>query len=103
MPDEPPIEGRVSALEQTAERHETRINAHGQEIDQMREMLIADHADNRHRDETMRRIEGKQDKLSGKMDALLLQPGEKWDAAKSTVVAVVITAVVTWLLSQVGI
>ena len=103
MQDEPPIEGRVSALEQTAERHESRISAHGKEIDELREMLIADHADNRHRDETMLRIEGKQDKLSGKIDALLLQPGEKWDTAKNTVVAVVITAVVTWVLAQIGI
>lgn len=102
MPDEPPIEGRVSALEQTAERHERRISAHGQEIDQLREMYIADHADNRHRDETMRRIESKQDKLSGKIDTLLMQPGEQWKSLRNTVIAVIATAVVTWMLSRIG-
>ncbi len=102
MAEDPTIDGRVTALEQTAERHETRITAHGQEIDELREMLIADHADNRHRDETMRRIESKQDKLSGKIDTLLLQPAEKWNDATKTAVAVVVTAIVTWILSRIG-
>lgn len=103
MADDPTIDGRVAALEQTAERHETRITAHGQEIDELREMLIADHADNRHRDETMRRIESKQDKLSGKIDTLLMQPAKKWDDVTKTVITVVVTAIATWLLSNIGI
>lgn len=102
MAEDPTTDGRLAALEQTAERHENRISAHGKEIDELREMLIADHADNRHRDETMRRIESKQDKLSGKIDTLLMQPAEKWDSVTRTVVTVVVTAVATWLLSHIG-
>ena len=103
MIEDPTIDGRVTALEQTAERHETRITAHGQEIDELREMLIADHADNRHRDEAMRRIESKQDKLSGKIDTLLMQPAKRWDDVTKTVITVVVTAIATWLLSNIGI
>ena len=102
MAEDPTTDGRLAALEQTAERHENRISAHGKEIDELREMLIADHADNRHRDETMRRIESKQDKLSGKIGTLLMQPAEKWDSVTRTVVTVVVTAVATWLLSHIG-
>lgn len=102
MADDQTIDGRVTALEQTAERHETRITTHGKEIDELREMLIADHADNRHRDETMRRIESKQDNLSGKIDSLLLKPANRWEDAKWIVISVIITAVATYLLSNIG-
>ena len=47
-------------------------------------------------------IESKQDTLSGKIDSLLLKPASKWEDAKWIVISVVITAVATWLLSNVG-
>ncbi len=103
MADDATIDGRVAALEQTAERHETRITAHGKEIDELHDMLINERAGNRYRDETMQRIESKQDKLSGKIDTLLMQPAEKWNSATKTVVTVVITAVATLILSYLGI
>ncbi len=103
MADDTTIDGRVTALEQTAERHETRITAHGKEIDELHDMLINERAGNRYRDEAMQRIESKQDKLSGKIDTLLMQPAEKWNSATKTIVTVIVTAVTTLLLSYLGI
>lgn len=102
MADDQSMDVRVMALEQTAERHETRITAHGREIDELHDMVIADRADNRHRDETMQRIESKQDNLSGKLDTLLMQPAKKWNDATWVVISVAITAVAAWLLSRFG-
>ncbi len=102
MADDQTIDGRVTALEQTAERHETRITTHGKEIDKLNEAMIEKRVNDSHRDETMRRIESKQDTLSGKIDSLLLKPASKWEDAKWIVISVVITAVATWLLSNVG-
>lgn len=102
MAEEPTIDNRVTALEQTAERHETRITTHGREIDDIKEQLILEKAEAHHRDEAVQRTESKIDTLGGKVDSILLQPAEKWNSTTKTVIAVVATSLVTLLLARMG-
>lgn len=106
MADETPEE-RIHLLESKVEVHEERITTHGREIDEMREMLISARADSRHRDESIRRIESKVERTDTKLDMLrqdvLAKPAGQWEEVKRVVLAVALTAVVTYMLGNMGI
>lgn len=102
MTDDATIENRVSTLEQTAERHEVRITSHGKEIDALKEQLIVDRTENRHRDERAQRTESKIDSLDGKVTSILMRPSEKWNSAVRTAITAAVTMLVTFLLTRAG-
>ena len=87
---------RVKLLETKVEAHEKRITQHGHEIDDIARIVAEIRANDRHRDETMSRIEGK-------VDTLVMKPSDSWERLKQTVLAVIATAIVTFLLSRIGI
>lgn len=111
-----PIEDRVTALEKDNvevhehlrrhdERlavHDERITTHGQENDKLREEMIREQMEAKHRDAIMQRTESKLDTLGGKVDSILMQPADKWNGLTKTIVAAVGTGIVAFLLARIG-
>lgn len=83
---------RMRLLERAVETHEERITAHGREIDELSHVVAEIRVNDRHRDETMSRIEGK-------VDTLVMKPSARWEHA----LLVAIGAVVLYVLYQIGI
>lgn len=92
-------ETRLHVLETAAATLDERVTAHGREIDELSQAVTEIRVSDRHRDESLRRIEDNLNEHGGKLDALLLKPASRWDQ----LVWVVIAAVVGWLLSRAGI
>ena len=53
---------RLRVLEETVSSHGERITQHGREIDEVQQALAEIRVSDRHRDESMRRVEGKLDR-----------------------------------------
>lgn len=87
-----------SSIKEAIQRLDGRVTKHGEEIDEITLKLNAMQVEEKHRDESMRRMEGKLDAQGGKMDALrqdmLAQTqgksADKWEKAVWLVLAAVI-------------
>ena len=98
--DQQPEATRIKLLEETVASHGERITAHGREIDELREVMTEIRVSDKHRDESMRRMEGKLDRQDVKLDTLrqdLLAKttgaaAGKWDRAVWLVIAALIGA-----------
>lgn len=99
MNSQPP-ETQIKVLSGRVDTLETRVTAHGNEIDELRAQSIRYEERDRYRDEQMRELVSKMDRIDGKLDLMAAKPAEKWDKAAWIVVSVVITAVVTSALSR---
>lgn len=95
-------ETRIAVVEQAVERNTLRIDAHGREIDQMREMMASMAANDHHRDESLSRIETEIKEQSVKIDEMLSKPARNWDRAAWAAASAAVTALVAYLMSNAG-
>lgn len=101
MESQPP-ETQIKVLSGRVETLETRVTVHGNEIDELKVQSIRYEERDRYRDEQMRELVSKMDRIDGKLDLMAAKPAEKWDKATWIVVSVVVTAVVTAILSRIN-
>lgn len=101
MESQPP-ETQIKVLSGRVETLETRVTVHGNEIDELKAQSIRYEERDRYRDEQMRELVSKMDRIDGKLDLIAAKPAEKWDKATWIVVSVVVTAVVTAILSRIN-
>ncbi|WP_307738990.1 hypothetical protein [uncultured Parolsenella sp.] len=92
-------EARIRVLESATQTLDERVTAHGREIDKLTQAVTEIRVSDRHRDESLRRIEENQNEFSGKLDALLMKPGSRWEQ----VVQVALAALVAYALARMGI
>lgn len=87
---------RITLLENRVDGHEERITEHGKEIDDIERIVTEMRTDDKHRDATMCRIEGK-------VDTLVMKPAESYDKLKWLVIGGLTGVITAFLLSTVGI
>lgn len=90
------IETRVSLAEDAIKNHEQRITEHGREIDELRLARAADQV-------TLKNINETVQEIHSELKAEAAKPGMKLDAIMSTVTNCIITAVLIYMLAQIGI
>lgn len=97
MDDQSP-ETRLKALEINDRRQDERLDQHGRELDDLARTVAEIRVSDKHRDESMHRMEAKLDAQGGKMDALrqdilsgtVGKSAEKWEKAAWLVIAAII-------------
>lgn len=100
--DNQPPETRIKLLEGRMTSAEERITTHGKEIDALAEQQVRTQERDAFRDKQMASVETKVDRIDGKLDLMAAKPAEKWDKATWIVGTAILTAIVTAVLSQIG-
>lgn len=85
----------IAAIKTRIEAHEARITKHGEEIDELKIGAAKT-------DVILGRIDQTVAKIDGKLDILDSKPAQRWETIVTLVISVVVTAVVTYALSQAG-
>lgn len=92
------LEHRLTAVEDRAKSNQRRI----EKLETSTEALNRMASSMEVMAERQERVADAVDELDGKVTALEAKPAKRWDELVSKLVLVVATAVVTWLLSRVG-
>ena len=96
---------KVAELDHRAKSNTRRIEKLEQTTDAIHslatsvEILVQEQ---KHQTEAMAGIKNDVAKLDGKVDALEKKPGKKWEQIKEKVIWAVLAAVITFLLSRIG-
>ena len=97
-----PPETRIKLLQGRMTSAGERITTHGKEIDALTEQQVRTQERDAFRDKQMASVESKVDRIDGKLDLMAAKPAEKWDKAAWIVGTAILTAIVTAVLSQIG-
>lgn len=92
------LEHRLTAVEDRAKSNQHRI----EKLETSTEALNRMASSMEVMAERQERVADAVDELDGKVTALEAKPAKRWDELVSKLVLVVATAVMTWLLSRVG-
>lgn len=105
MESQPP-ETQIKVLSGRVETLETRVTVHGNEIDELKAQSIRYEERDRYRDEQMRELVSKMDRIDGKLDLISIQPAkenaEKWTKVTWLVISAVIGAVLAAVFAAIG-
>lgn len=105
MESQPP-ETQIKVLSGRVETLETRVTVHGNEIDELKAQSIRYEERDRYRDEQMRELVSKMDRIDGKLDLISIQPAkenaEKWTKVTWLVISAVIGAVLAVVFAAIG-
>ena len=105
MESQPP-ETQIKVLSGRVETLETRVTVHGNEIDELKAQSIRYEERDRYRDEQMRELVSKMDRIDGKLDLISIQPAkenaEKWTKVTWLVISAVIGAVLAVVCAAIG-
>lgn len=105
--DQHPPEARLKVLESATQRLDERVTAHGREIDELSHAVTEIRTNDRHRDESLRRIQASIDAHGGKLDAMRQdmlaattgKSAAKWEQA----IWIVISALIAFAMLRMGI
>ena len=89
------MDKRVSILEETMERHEERISAHGKEIDTLR-------MGREHDSVVLAQVNSTCLDIKQRLDAMEKKPATRWESMTSAVVNAIALAVLAYVLAHVG-
>lgn len=99
-------ETRIKLLEGRMSTAEERITTHGKEIDALTEQQVRTEERGRFRDEQMRDLVSKLDRMDGKIDLISIQPAkenaEKWTKVTWLVISTAIGAVLAMVFAAIG-
>ena len=105
MESQPP-ETQIKVLSGRVETLETRVTVHGNEIDELKAQSIRYEERDRYRDEQMRELVSKMDRIDGKLDLISIQPAkenaEKWTKVTWLVISAVIGAGLAAVFAAIG-
>ena len=105
MESQPP-ETQIKVLSGRVDTLETRVTVHGNEIDELKAQSIRYEERDRYRDEQMRELVSKMDRIDGKLDLISIQPAkenaEKWTKVTWLVISAVIGAVLAVVFAAIG-
>lgn len=105
MESQPP-ETQIKVLSGRVDTLETRVTVHGNEIDELKAQSIRYEERDRYRDEQMRELVSKMDRIDGKLDLISIQPAkenaEKWTKVTWLVISAVIGAVLAAVFAAIG-
>ena len=105
MESQPP-ETQIKVLSGRVETLETRVTVHGNEIDELKAQAIRYEERDRYRDEQMRELVSKIDRIDGKIELIGMQPAkesaEKWNKATWLVISAAIGAVLAVVFAAIG-
>lgn len=105
MESQPP-DTQIKVLSGRVETLETRVTVHGNEIDELKAQSIRYEERDRYRDEQMRELVSKMDRIDGKLDLISIQPAkenaEKWTKVTWLVISAVIGAVLAVVFAAIG-
>ena len=105
MESQPP-DTQIKVLSGRVETLETRVTVHGNEIDELKAQSIRYEERDRYRDEQMRELVSKMDRIDGKLDLISIQPAkenaEKWTKVTWLVISAVIGAVLAAVFAAIG-
>lgn len=104
--DTQPPEIQLKVLTGRVDTLETRVTAHGNELDELKAQSIRYEERDRYRDEQMTELVSKMDRMDGKLDLISIQPAkenaEKWTKVTWLVISAVIGAALAAVFAAIG-
>lgn len=89
------MDKRVSILEETVDRHEERISAHGKEIDTLR-------MNREHDSVVLAQVNSTCLDIKQRIDDMERKPATRWESMTTAVINAVALAVLAYVLANVG-
>lgn len=89
------MDKRVSILEETIERHEERISAHGKEIDTLR-------MNREHDSVVLAQVNSTCLDIKQRLDLMEKKPAARWESVTTSVINAVALAILAYVLAHVG-
>ena len=100
------LEERVTAVEQRCESNGHRIDKVEQEqavIHELAASIRVMASEQKHTSDTIKEVKEDVNRLDGKVDALELKPGKRWESIVDKIIWAVAGAIIAFVLARIGI
>lgn len=100
------LEERVTAVEQRCKSNGHRIDKVEQEqvvIHELAASIRVMASEQKHTSDTIREVKEDVNRLDGKVDALELKPGKRWESIVDKIIWAVAGAIIAFVLARIGI
>lgn len=100
------LEARVTAVEQRCESNGHRIDKVEQEqavIHELAASIRVMASEQKHTSDTIKEVKEDVNRLDGKVDALELKPGKRWESIVDKIIWAVAGAIIAFVLARIGI
>lgn len=100
------LEERVTAVEQQCKSNGRRIDKVEQEQEVIHELAASIRvmaSEQKHTSDTIKEVKEDVSRLDGKVDALELKPGKRWESIVDKIIWAVAGAIIAFVLARIGI
>ena len=100
------LEERVTAVEQQCKSNGHRIDKVEQEQEVIHELAASIRvmaSEQKHTSDTIKEVKEDVNRLDGKVDALELKPGKRWESIVDKIIWAVAGAIIAFVLARIGI